>query len=633
MPAADCVCVICKKQCPEDDNECYMVFRCRRDHVFRCCKVECLRAFEKRCQKVMDSIDKMQHNLNNDGHTSALRRLPPGEREKVKQFKEASDKGEFVCPYDVKACDRSVPVCAQLMSLFGMGKAEAAAMELPAPPPHTRSSGQAVAPKVAASTELLDFGSMEVIKKEEPSDAAQKKEKNVPKKKESGQKKGVQKMDLRTLITTAEVVEEVLPAPKPVAAVQPSRSTSGPSPSHQAWGTVPTRQADLGAAFPRPSPGLPTPVGRPPNAREKIDELVSIVGCSVQQAELLLEQNDWHTNLAANAYFGREEELPKWGPSRHGHHREPAAALQQEAAEPSRARSNSKESEAEVAQAQPPSEPNRTPKPVVPEGWQAVWHEESHQYYFWHHATNHTTWEIPPGPEGAQADSSAVLDEAALVAEVRANYVDLDEVQARHLLMANDWSLEMALASHQRACQVEKERLRREEAERARLAAEAEARRQAEERRLRPGLYTCHGHWKPTHMAEMQSCLSALLQGDQVCVEWSEGEVDGWAFGYSLENKGIQGYFPRQLVSTCKRQPQKRREGQRSVAAAPFKSPPGWGGFLSLEPGDELLVLHDTPDPHAWVFVARLDTAEVAEGWVPESALEDSDLIRNGFSG
>mmetsp|Transcript_44769 Transcript_44769/g.90321 ORF Transcript_44769/g.90321 Transcript_44769/m.90321 type:complete len:151 (+) Transcript_44769:154-606(+) len=110
----------CKKILSEDDfDECHSVYKCRKDHIFVCCKVECARMFEKKCAKVADNLLKMQHKLNNDGHTSALRRLPPCEREKFKQHSEAEANGLMICPEEVKACERSVPNCAHVIHRTG----------------------------------------------------------------------------------------------------------------------------------------------------------------------------------------------------------------------------------------------------------------------------------------------------------------------------------------------------------------------------------------------------------------------------------------------------------------------------------------------------------------------------------
>merc|ERR1719210_451753 len=117
-------CASCNTKVVES-SEAFSVYKCRQDHYFACCTVECQRVFDKKCNKVMDFIDKLERKLNNEGQMNPLRRLPASEREKLKQKSEATRDNRLICPveFETKAGERSVPFCAFCMShIAGHGK-------------------------------------------------------------------------------------------------------------------------------------------------------------------------------------------------------------------------------------------------------------------------------------------------------------------------------------------------------------------------------------------------------------------------------------------------------------------------------------------------------------------------------
>eukprot|EP00931_Biecheleriopsis_adriatica_P041994 TRINITY_DN23937_c0_g1_i2.p1 TRINITY_DN23937_c0_g1~~TRINITY_DN23937_c0_g1_i2.p1 ORF type:complete len:654 (+),score=125.26 TRINITY_DN23937_c0_g1_i2:122-2083(+) len=631
-------CVSCKKKVSDDDEECYCVFKCRKDHIFRLCKVECLRMFEKKCMKVSDNLVRVQHKLNNDGHTSALRRLPPGEREKLKQHAEAESLGLFICPEEVKASERSVPHCAHIMKrVGGYGKdagpsksatsPEAEGGAPPPPPAPSRGSSEQL------SLELLDDDMLLEIKRDDdsvemPGESSAKQ----GKKKKNQTKKG------QTLLLDWKMNDREEPLPTassaPKAAATTTRNPGGIGAAQQAWSAVASRGPDTGNAAAPPWAGgaapisaSPAPARRPENWQERVTLLIGAAGCSEPKAMRLLELNDWHVNRAADAFFREEPsdaEPLRWG---------------QTLADKMKAQPAQTQAQAEQARALQPPAPTIPPPPPLPEGWKALWNEEQGAYYYWHMPTNDTTWDLPELPEGEGQQDSGPSEELARIARVR-DSSNLSEAAARSLLEENNWDVDRALQSHARAeAEARRRAQEEEEAKAAREIAEA-ARRRAEEeaaalarveaeaaaaraQRCALGRSICIRPFRP-FLSGLEACIR-LNEGEQVMVIWTDGDVGGWAYGQILDDSQgrKEGYFPQACIKEFIRPSRRIEKGELRQALEPYEGPADVSGYLSLEVGDVLTVLHPVVEPFVWVYAERSCPlgGPPERGWVPEAWL------------
>jgi len=206
----------------------------------------------------------------------------------------------------------------------------------------------------------------------------------------------------------------------------------------------------------------------------------------------------------------------------------------------------------------PPDNPMQTPPPRVPAGWKAVWSQEQEAYYFWHLATNDTTWEPPEVIEHA---ATPPLQEFVAATEAP----DLQPAQPA------------SSAKH----------------------------------------YTCLQHWRPR--ADLQVCLR-LLHGERLEVTWNDGQIGGWAFGYTLEDPSKEGYFPQDIFQPAKRPGCPRHIGDHCHATEHFVAPEEVAGYVSVEQGDAVRVLHPSQDPFAWVYVERTGALQ-ERGWLPDAVL------------
>lgn len=587
--------------------------------------------FEKKCMKVSDNLIRVQHKLNNDGHTSVLRRLPPSEREKLKQHAEAESMGMFICPEEVKACDRSVPYCSHLMrDVGGYGKGSllrpdaVAADDEPPPPPARGSTGGRV-------VELVDDDMLLEIKRSDDDldelllqgaggDPASSK----AKKKNKSSKKG-QTLILDWKTSNAPTSAEDSDLAPSASKVQPTttRNPGGIGAAQQAWSAVASRNPAVNGTDASPTAAVlkqPVATRRPADFEAKVRTLVSMAGCSEARATQLLEQNDWHLNRAADAFFaseaaGADSDGPRWGPSR-----------------------TSSQGKEEMQQARPqPPAPSQPPPPPLPHGWLAVWNEEHRSYYYWHQPTNHTTWDAPqvqdddelqPAPNGSQGPSQETL--ISRLQEI----TTLSESAARALLESHAWDVDAAAHEHRRAQEEERKRKAAEEAARrqaeeaaavAAAAAAAAAKAAAEKAALeeaaevcRIGLNVCYRHWRLC-LPGLESCIR-LIQGEQVEVTWLD-EATGWAYGHTLHDPSRRGYFPQEVVRQCLRPTRAYVVGEACQAIQRFEAPPDIGGYLSLEVGDVLTVLHPVVEPAVWAYVERGRGATADRGWAPATAL------------
>lgn len=374
-------CSGCKKLFSEDEfDSCYSVYKCRKDHIFINCCGDCHRVFEKKCGKIFATAIKQQHKLNNDGHTSALRRLPPTEREKFKQLNEAQQWGLMICPEEVKASDRSIPHCAHILSRSG-GTAQPDGVieqEAPPPPPPRQVAAEPTGPKELLGDDML----VALHKDEEDADelVMGKKKKGVKNKRD---KKGT-----------------------PISLdIDYNFGTRPGETGEEEWADASPLTAKPLQAFPVSSPVHDKPqLQKTPTAQgQKIKTLSSMLACSDEEASSLLKSNNWDLSRATDAYFrqlGEDEthaqaasaEVPKrWGPKTTAAEVSVGGAKAAEAKPTEQARSGEAEPEPQPRPAGPEA-------PRLPEGWKAIWCKEQQAFYFWHTPTNQTQWDPPDPP-------------------------------------------------------------------------------------------------------------------------------------------------------------------------------------------------------------------------------------------
>lgn len=647
-------CSGCKKLFSEDEfDSCYSVYKCRKDHIFINCCGDCHRVFEKKCGKIFATAIKQQHKLNNDGHTSALRRLPPTEREKFKQLNEAQQWGLMICPEEVKASDRSIPHCAHILSRSG-GTAQPDGVieqEAPPPPPPRQVAAEPTGPKELLGDDML----VALHKDEEDADelVMGKKKKGVKNKRD---KKGT-----------------------PISLdIDYNFGTRPGETGEEEWADASPLTAKPLQAFPVSSPVHDKPqLQKTPTAQgQKIKTLSSMLACSDEEASSLLKSNNWDLSRATDAYFrqlGEDEthaqaasaEVPKrWGPKTTAAEVSVGGAKAAEAKPTEQARSGEAEPEPQPRPAGPEA-------PRLPEGWKAIWCKEQQAFYFWHTPTNQTQWDPPDPPvDPAEAEAAAQAARARAEAQARA----AEQAQARLELAAKQKAereaAERAAAEEERAAAeraaAEREAAERAAAERAAAAraaaeeAERAARRQEEEQRLcaqvheHTGVdlatarsllehndwnlpralrahvgdqppkreeaagqnFTCSRHWRPK--AEFAGCIR-LLHGDCVCVTWTDGKAEGWAFGRVLDDQSREGYFPRAVIRELKhRELRPRALGERLSVLERFDTPEAVGGYVFVQPGDTLRLLYPMEEPYVWAYVEREGLPGVSErGWVP----------------
>lgn len=146
----------------------------------------------------------------------------------------------------------------------------------------------------------------------------------------------------------------------------------------------------------------------------------------------------------------------------------------------------------------------------------------------------------------------------------------------------------------------------------------------------------CNQHWQPP--PDTESCIR-VLKGESLVVTWTEGKPTGWAYGHLTANPNQAGYFPQAVLIEPTRAPQKRSAGEVCEALEAFEPPEEVGGYLTVEPGEALRLLHPTEATSAWAYaekVARPDgTQNRRSGWVPESVLscrKDADKKKDDVS-
>lgn len=334
------------------EGDAFAVWKCGKDHYFATCSAECQRMFDKKSRKVSDAVEKVERRLNNEGQRNALRRLPPGEREKVKQKAKAdSTEGMLLCPADAKADDRAVPHCAHCMVRCG-GQAQEDNKAAPPPPPRL-AAGQSPAAGGAAAVGLVDDDQLVVLKKE--SDVIE--EEAAPTKKGKAKKGKEKKVRLGS-----EPYKQIDPDGDSEAAVARPWATKA-SPGASVW-----------------TAGRPTAVEI--GQQSKINQLCNTAGCSEQRTRELPVTH-------ADAFFVGPGTTPSAAPRTAVRRAASVVAQAKPGVQPQPAAA------AEPTVASMPLSPQPPPPPRLPPDWLAVWNEEGAAYYYWHTPTNHVQWDPP----------------------------------------------------------------------------------------------------------------------------------------------------------------------------------------------------------------------------------------------
>lgn len=134
---------------------------------------------------------------------------------------------------------------------------------------------------------------------------------------------------------------------------------------------------------------------------------------------------------------------------------------------------------------------------------------------------------------------------------------------------------------------------------------------------LKPGDFVCFRHWADSD----PSCLRLLLRGERVRVTWTDGRPLGWAHGAALSDPAVEGYFPQYiLVGSSQLVRRDIVRGTRLRALADFQQPKEQGGYLTVHIGDVVEPMHNSEEPHVWVYATRADQA--SSGWVPSCIFE-----------
>eukprot|EP00931_Biecheleriopsis_adriatica_P063970 TRINITY_DN3884_c0_g1_i1.p1 TRINITY_DN3884_c0_g1~~TRINITY_DN3884_c0_g1_i1.p1 ORF type:complete len:654 (-),score=148.39 TRINITY_DN3884_c0_g1_i1:47-1951(-) len=631
-------CAVCKKPVNCDHKEMHSVYKCRKEHVFYCCKVECTRAFEKRCEKAIAQCEKMKKELGTDGHThgtgSALRRLPPPEREKFKQIAEAESQSLPICPEEAKCKDRSVPYCCHVMlKIGGFGNLEKVEETPPALPKLSTGSSR----KSPAEMELVSDDMLQVIERDKDDEDLIVNQKS-PKSAKGKKGKLKHKLFLGCQPSTesfAEDDDDSLDAPN-------STTTTTTASSSEATIFVPNRWQ---LKSPARGKGL-TDEERSGKVQRFQDVFPD---CSELRAQQILEDNGWDLQKAADNASQAGASSKSKGQRQHKEQHKPRQGpeqVQEQRQTPSRAW-REEEHAAPPEEVQDSSSSRPPPPAIIPDGWEAVWDEDHQSYYFWEKSTNHTQWELPSLQGEAETKispreelkGSPDADAKSFKITQMCNIIGIDTSVAREVLEEHGWDLEQSVRTYCEKQKREEAARRKAELEpldkrkheesarpaaqgaRQQKAAAAEATQTVEARHVDQASITkqfvCTRHWTPR--AEVAGCLQ-IFQGERVEVTYSEG-AQGWACVRFLEEPSKQGCVPQAVLQEARQPGRPRDVGDCCRVTEAFRAPEQIGGYLSVAAADQVIVLHPVAGAaSSWAFCKKAGSQEY--GWLPECLLD-----------
>lgn len=219
----------------------------------------------------------------------------------------------------------------------------------------------------------------------------------------------------------------------------------------------------------------------------------------------------------------------------------------------------------------PLTEDRRPPQPEyrLPPDWEFAYDKQGHDWYYWHKPSGVTQWEVPPGAVSLSTEGHLTGSDS--------NTVEVEESNA-----LSDTASAGGISST--------------------------------DARLQAGEYVCIKHW------QQEGCL-ALVHGERVQVQWSDSNSVGWAYGHRVVDPDKKGYFARAVLKPAPPSPQLLSQGLLITACHAFEAPKETNGYLSLEEGEEVEVLHTARYPCVWVFVSK-GRNRASSGWVPVCLLD-----------
>jgi len=85
-----------------------------------------------------------------------------------------------------------------------------------------------------------------------------------------------------------------------------------------------------------------------------------------------------------------------------------------------------------------------------------------------------------------------------------------------------------------------------------------------------------------------------------------------------LDDQSKEGYFPWAVLRELKLELRPRAPGKRLSVCERFDVPDFVGGYVFVQPGDTLRVLHPMEEPFVWAYVEREGLLGASDrGWVP----------------
>lgn len=128
-----------------------------------------------------------------------------------------------------------------------------------------------------------------------------------------------------------------------------------------------------------------------------------------------------------------------------------------------------------------------------------------------------------------------------------------------------------------------------------------------------PGCFVCIRTWKPANQVSQTQC-PPLDHGMRLYIL----SIDdmGWALGYNVEDtKKTMAYFDKAVLRAVPDEPSEFQQNSQCRVIETYQSP--MSGYLSVQAGEMLRVLHPMESPFVWVYAQSL----AAAGWVPASIL------------
>lgn len=635
-------------------------YKCMHGHVFQVCG-GCVEAFIVKCDDVGERIRDAYHNLQekaNQGCTKGVvrrrmkeaplsnRKLTPAAKDQLKALEE-SETGQLLCPTedgkfraDLQAL---VPVCGSILRVTGGeggSKASKKSQDAPVKPelakPRDAVDNQANQATQASAT-LVDDCDLVPLRPAGDDDESP----VVSKGKKCKANKNKPPNVLLLAANDPEMAAVVFGTPQRSASAWSDTSSSAPTASPAAAGQM------AASSFLRRVAA--------DEMDSKVQQVQDIVQCSRARAQELFDKAGGRVDGACELFYdaGAQPARPAQPapPAQAPQLTRPAPAAEAlfasllappEPAATARAAARLRTPPAAAPPARPGTPPPmpehggppaRPPPPPLPAGWREVWNEEEQDYYFWHVKTSEVRWDVPEedkvlsSPPLSAPPAPRAQDPSADVVARLVEITGCDDAMARRVLSLHGGDFEAAV----RAC-VEsgyggvKQVLSRDSPTvggppNARASSELEPAVQAarSELRIQPGEYMCTRHWKAS--GEISSCLK-LVHGERLQISWAELDPAGWAYGAPVSEPEKWGYIPQAILMPAPPALKRVASGQCFRILVLFEAPTDIGGYVSLRPGDEVVVEAAVEEPCVWAYVSVVGTPTKAQGWAPLAVLD-----------